>query len=63
LTEKFPRIEVEREGKVLEVKNLSSPCGVGVKNLSFNLYKGKILVFAGLMDVGRTEKKWGEIPA
>jgi ribose transport system ATP-binding protein len=55
LTEKFPRIEVERGEKVLEVKNLSSPHGVGVKNVTFNLYKGEILAFAGLMGAGRTE--------
>ncbi|MDR2052504.1 MAG: sugar ABC transporter ATP-binding protein [Treponema sp.] len=55
LTEKFPRIEVERGEKVLEVKDLSSPHGVGVKKVSFNLYKGEILAFAGLMGAGRTE--------
>jgi ribose transport system ATP-binding protein len=55
LNEKFPRIEVPRGEKVLEVKNLSSPYGVGVKNVSFNLYKGEILAFAGLMGAGRTE--------
>ncbi|MDR2418232.1 MAG: sugar ABC transporter ATP-binding protein [Treponema sp.] len=55
LTEKFPRIEVERGEKVLEVKKLSSPRGVGVKKVSFNLYKGEILAFAGLMGAGRTE--------
>jgi len=55
LTEKFPRIVTERGEKVLEVKNLSSPYGVGVKNVSFELYKGEILAFAGLMGAGRTE--------
>ncbi|MDR1904355.1 MAG: sugar ABC transporter ATP-binding protein [Treponema sp.] len=55
LTEKFPRIETDRGEKILEVKNLSSPCGVGVKKVSFNLYKGEILAFAGLMGAGRTE--------
>ena len=55
LTEKFPRIEVPRGEKVLEVKNLSSPSGVGVKDISFELYKGEILAFAGLMGAGRTE--------
>ncbi|WP_041610941.1 sugar ABC transporter ATP-binding protein [Treponema primitia] len=55
LTEKFPRIEVSRGEKVLEVKGLSSPHGAGVKNVSFNLYKGEILAFAGLMGAGRTE--------
>jgi ribose transport system ATP-binding protein len=55
LTEKFPRIEVPRGEKVLEVKNLTSPHGVGVKGVSFELYKGEILAFAGLMGAGRTE--------
>jgi ribose transport system ATP-binding protein len=55
LDEKFPHIEVQRGEKVLEVKNLSSPSGVGVKNVSFSLYKGEILAFAGLMGAGRTE--------
>ncbi|MDR0599639.1 MAG: sugar ABC transporter ATP-binding protein [Treponema sp.] len=55
LTEKFPRIEVARGEKVLEVKNLSSLHGVGVKDVSFDLYKGELLAFAGLMGAGRTE--------
>ena len=55
LTEKFPRIETKRGEKVLEVKNLSSRHGVGVKDVSFELYKGEILAFAGLMGAGRTE--------
>jgi ribose transport system ATP-binding protein len=55
LTEKFPHVEVVRGKKVLEVKNLSSPHGVGVKNVSFDLYRGEILAFAGLMGAGRTE--------
>ncbi|MDR0586977.1 MAG: sugar ABC transporter ATP-binding protein [Treponema sp.] len=55
LTEKFPHVEVERGKKVLEVKNLSSPHGAGVKNVSFDLYRGEILAFAGLMGAGRTE--------
>ena len=55
LTEKFPQIEVKRGEKILEVKNLSSPHGVGVKNCSFSLCRGEILAFAGLMGAGRTE--------
>jgi ribose transport system ATP-binding protein len=55
LNEKFPRIQVERGKKVLEVKNISSPHGPGVKKVSFNLYQGEILAFAGLMGAGRTE--------
>ncbi len=37
---------------VLEVKNL---CSSAVKNVSFDLKKGEILGFAGLMGAGRTE--------
>jgi ribose transport system ATP-binding protein len=37
---------------VLEVKNLTSK---DVKNISFQLHKGEILGFAGLMGAGRTE--------
>jgi ribose transport system ATP-binding protein len=55
LTEKFPRIEAALGEKILEVKDLSSPYGVGVKQVSFNLYRGEILAFAGLMGAGRTE--------
>ena len=55
LTEKFPRVESQKGEKILEVKNLSSPHGVGVKNVSFNLYRGEILALAGLMGAGRTE--------
>jgi ribose transport system ATP-binding protein len=55
LTEKFPRVETPKGEKVLEVRNLSSPHGVGVKNVSFSLYRGEILAFAGLMGAGRTE--------
>ena len=38
---------------ILEVKNLNA--GKEVKNVSFNLRKGEILGFAGLMGAGRTE--------
>ena len=38
---------------VLEVKNLNA--GKEVRNVSFNLRKGEILGFAGLMGAGRTE--------
>ena len=55
LTEKFPRVQMERGEKVLEVKNITSPHGVGVKDVSFDLYRGEILAVAGLMGAGRTE--------
>ncbi len=38
---------------VLEIKNLNS--GEKIKNVSFNLHKGEILGFSGLMGAGRTE--------
>ena len=38
---------------VLDVKNLN--CGKEVQNVSFNLKRGEILGFAGLMGAGRTE--------
>ena len=38
---------------VLEIKNLNA--GKEVKNVSFQLHKGEILGFAGLMGAGRTE--------
>ena len=38
---------------VLDVRNLN--CGNEVRNISFNLKRGEILGFAGLMGAGRTE--------
>jgi ribose transport system ATP-binding protein len=55
LTEKFPRITVPKGEKILEVNNLHSPHGPGLKDISFDLYQGEILAFAGLMGAGRTE--------
>ncbi|MFF2446637.1 sugar ABC transporter ATP-binding protein [Neobacillus sp. NPDC058068] len=48
-----PEIKVESKEKVLEVKNLTR--GSTIKNVSFELHKGEILGFAGLMGAGRTE--------
>ncbi|MDR2477697.1 MAG: sugar ABC transporter ATP-binding protein [Treponema sp.] len=55
LTEKFPRIEVPLGEKIMEVRNLCGNHGPGLKNVSFELNKGEILAFAGLMGAGRTE--------
>lgn len=53
IDEKFPRVEVVKGEKIFEVKNLSRKGKL--KNISFNLYKGEVLGFAGLMGAGRTE--------
>jgi len=45
--------EVRSDNVVLEAKNLN--LGKAIKDVSFNLKKGEILGFAGLMGAGRTE--------
>lgn len=52
IKEKFPKVSVPKGNKILEVKNLSSGM---VKDVSFDLYAGEIIGFAGLMGAGRTE--------
>jgi ribose transport system ATP-binding protein len=53
LTESFPERKAEPGEVVLEVNNISRD-GI-LKNISFNLRKGEILGFAGLVGSGRTE--------
>lgn len=53
IKEKFPRVVCERKKKVFEVKNLNA--GRMVRDVSFSLYEGEIVGFAGLMGAGRTE--------
>ncbi len=53
IKEKFPRIECPKGKKVFEVKNLNA--GHMVRDISFSLYEGEIVGFAGLMGAGRTE--------
>lgn len=48
-----PRIQVERGEKLLEVHNLSRH--KKFHDVSFELYEGEIIGFAGLMGAGRTE--------
>lgn len=49
----FPKVECPIGETILKVENLSS--GKAVKNVSFELHKGEILGFAGLVGAGRTE--------
>lgn len=53
ITEKFPHVTCEKGKKVFEAKNLNA--GRMVRDVSFELYEGEIVGFAGLMGAGRTE--------
>jgi len=53
IKEKYPRINLKRGKKIFEVKNLNA--GKLVKDISFELYEGEIIGFAGLIGAGRTE--------
>jgi len=53
LNQLFPKVEADIGETILEVKNLSREGKF--KNVSFELKKGEILGFAGLMGAGRTE--------
>ena len=53
LTDIFPKVEVPIGDKILEVKNLCA--GKMVKDVSFDLRKGEILGFTGLIGAGRSE--------
>lgn len=52
LTNQYPEKKPGTDEVVLSVSNLT---GNGVKNISFDLHKGEILGFAGLVGAGRTE--------
>jgi len=53
LEQMYPKLEVEKGNIILKVENLSK---IGVfKNISFDLHKGEILGFFGLVGAGRSE--------
>ena len=52
LSETYPAVDPAGEEVVLEVEHLS---GNGLTDISFQLHKGEILGFAGLVGAGRTE--------
>lgn len=53
IKEQFPRVECGKGKKIFEVRNLNA--GRQVRDISFSLYEGEIVGFAGLMGAGRTE--------
>ncbi len=53
IKEKFPRVSCKKGEKILEVRHLNA--GRMVRDISFELYEGEIVGFAGLMGAGRTE--------
>jgi methyl-galactoside transport system ATP-binding protein/inositol transport system ATP-binding protein len=53
VTEMFPKVECPIGETILKVEHLAS--GKAVKDVSFELHRGEILGFAGLVGAGRTE--------
>ncbi len=53
IKEQFPRVECPKGEKIFEVRNLNA--GRMVRDVSFEVYAGEIVGFAGLMGAGRTE--------
>ncbi len=53
IKEKFPRVDCPKGEKIFEVRHLNA--GRMVRDVSFQVYAGEILGFAGLMGAGRTE--------
>ena len=53
IKEKFPRVQCKKGKCVFEARGLNA--GRMVRDVSFQLYEGEIVGFAGLMGAGRTE--------
>ena len=53
IKEKFPRVQCKKGKCVFEARGLNA--GRRVRDVSFQLYEGEIVGFAGLMGAGRTE--------
>ena len=53
IKEKFPRVACQKGRELFSVKNLNA--GRMVKDVSFSLYEGEVVGFAGLVGAGRTE--------
>ncbi len=49
----FPKVSAQRGEKIMEVSHLTS--GKAVQDVSFSLYRGEVLGFAGLVGAGRSE--------
>ncbi len=52
IKEKYPKINVKKGEKIMSVSNLTSDF---VNDVSFDLFSGEIIGFAGLVGAGRTE--------